>query len=62
MDIKQAIAKAIDRHDLSGEEMTAVMQAIMGGLPIISFWILRRAIQRSRLAAASVMARPKTAI
>lgn len=31
MDIKQAIATAIDRHDLTGEEMTAVMQAIMGG-------------------------------
>ncbi len=31
MDIKQAIAKVIDRHDLTGEEMTAVMQAIMGG-------------------------------
>ncbi len=31
MDIKQALAKVIDRHDLTGEEMTAVMQAIMGG-------------------------------
>lgn len=31
MDIKQAIAKVIERHDLSGGEMTAVMQAIMGG-------------------------------
>lgn len=31
MDIKQAIARVIERHDLSGEEMTAVMQAIMGG-------------------------------
>jgi len=31
MDIKQAITKVIERHDLSGEEMTAVMQAIMGG-------------------------------
>jgi len=31
MYIKQAIAKVIERHDLSGEEMTAVMQAIMGG-------------------------------
>lgn len=31
MDIKRAIAKVIDRHDLSGEEMTAVMRVIMGG-------------------------------
>ena len=31
MYIKQAIAKVIERHDLSGEEMSAVMQAIMGG-------------------------------
>jgi anthranilate phosphoribosyltransferase len=31
MDIKQAIAKAIDRHELSAAEMTAVMHAIMGG-------------------------------
>jgi anthranilate phosphoribosyltransferase len=31
MDIKQIIAKVIDRHALKGEEMTAVMQAIMGG-------------------------------
>jgi anthranilate phosphoribosyltransferase len=31
MDIKQIIAKVIDRHALTGEEMTAVMQAIMGG-------------------------------
>ena len=31
MDIKQAIAKVIERHDLTGEEMTAAMQAIMGG-------------------------------
>lgn len=31
MDIKQAIANAIDRHDLTREEMIGVMQAIMGG-------------------------------
>ena len=31
MDIKLAIAKAIDRHDISGDEMTAVMRAIMTG-------------------------------
>jgi anthranilate phosphoribosyltransferase len=31
MDIKQAIAKVIERHDLTGEEMTAAMQTIMGG-------------------------------
>jgi len=31
LDIKRAIAKVIDRHDLSGEEMTAVMRVIMGG-------------------------------
>ncbi|MEA3278032.1 MAG: anthranilate phosphoribosyltransferase [Pseudomonadota bacterium] len=31
MDIRQAISKAIDRHDLTGEEMTAVMQVIMTG-------------------------------
>ncbi len=31
MDIKQAIAKVIDRHDLTHPEMTAVMQLIMTG-------------------------------
>jgi anthranilate phosphoribosyltransferase len=31
LDIKQAIARAVDRHDLIGEEMTAAMQTIMGG-------------------------------
>jgi anthranilate phosphoribosyltransferase len=31
VDLKLAIAKVIDRHDLSGEEMTSVMQAIMTG-------------------------------
>lgn len=31
MDIKDAIARVIDRHDLTGEEMTSVMQAIMTG-------------------------------
>lgn len=31
MDIKQAIARVIDRHDLSAEEMTDVMRAIMTG-------------------------------
>lgn len=31
MDIKKAIAKAIDRHDLTTEEMTSVMRAIMTG-------------------------------
>lgn len=31
MDIQQAIARVIDRHDLSGDEMTAVMRAIMTG-------------------------------
>jgi anthranilate phosphoribosyltransferase len=31
MDVKQAIAKAIDRHDLTSEEMTAVMRAVMTG-------------------------------
>jgi len=31
MDLKQMIAKAIDRHDLTSEEMTAAMRAIMGG-------------------------------
>lgn len=31
MDIKQAIARCLDRHDLTGEEMTGVMQAIMTG-------------------------------
>jgi anthranilate phosphoribosyltransferase len=31
VDIKQAIARVIDRHDLTGEEMTAVMRAIMTG-------------------------------
>ncbi len=31
MDIKQAIARVIDRHDLNGDEMTAVMRAIMTG-------------------------------
>ncbi|MCG6861197.1 MAG: anthranilate phosphoribosyltransferase [Chromatiaceae bacterium] len=31
MDIRQLIAKVIDRHDLSNGEMTDVMQAIMGG-------------------------------
>ena len=31
MDIKQAIAKIIERHDLEAEEMTDVMRAIMTG-------------------------------
>ncbi|MBK1730565.1 anthranilate phosphoribosyltransferase [Thiococcus pfennigii] len=31
MDIKQAIARCLDRHDLTGEEMMGVMQAIMTG-------------------------------
>ncbi len=31
MDIKQAIAKIIDRHDMTAEEMTGVMRAIMTG-------------------------------
>lgn len=31
MDLKHAIARVIDRHDLSREEMTSVMQAIMTG-------------------------------
>lgn len=31
MEIKQAIARCIDRHDLSSDEMTGVMQAIMAG-------------------------------
>ncbi|MGB7551375.1 MAG: hypothetical protein WBM15_07425, partial [Chromatiaceae bacterium] len=31
MDIKQAIAKVIERHDLTYPEMTAVMQLIMTG-------------------------------
>ncbi|MCB1802718.1 MAG: anthranilate phosphoribosyltransferase [Gammaproteobacteria bacterium] len=31
MDIKQAIARVIERHDLTGDEMTAVMRAIMTG-------------------------------
>jgi anthranilate phosphoribosyltransferase len=31
MDIKQAIAKTIDRHDLTSDEMTSVMRAIMTG-------------------------------
>ena len=31
MDIKRAIAKVIDRHDLTGDEMTSVMRAIMTG-------------------------------
>ena len=31
MDIKQAIARAIDHHDLSSEEMTAAMRVIMTG-------------------------------
>ena len=31
MDIKQAIARVIDRRDLNGDEMTAVMRAIMTG-------------------------------
>lgn len=31
MDIKQAIARVIDRHDLNAEEMTDVMRAIMTG-------------------------------
>jgi anthranilate phosphoribosyltransferase len=31
VEIKQAIARVIDRHDLTGEEMTAVMRAIMTG-------------------------------
>lgn len=31
MDIRQAIAKVVDRHDLSPEEMTAAMEAVMGG-------------------------------
>ena len=31
MDMKATIARVVDRHDLTGEEMTAAMQAIMGG-------------------------------
>ncbi len=31
MDIKQAIAKTIDRHELTSDEMTSVMRAIMTG-------------------------------
>jgi anthranilate phosphoribosyltransferase len=31
VDIKDAIAKVIERHDLTGEEMTSVMQTIMTG-------------------------------
>jgi anthranilate phosphoribosyltransferase len=31
MDIKLSIAKLIDRHDLTGDEMTSVMKAIMTG-------------------------------
>jgi len=31
MDIKQAIARVVDRHSLSAEEMTAVMHSIMTG-------------------------------
>ena len=31
MGIKQTIAKVVDRHDLTGEEMTAAVRAIMGG-------------------------------
>ncbi|AGA89976.1 anthranilate phosphoribosyltransferase [Thioflavicoccus mobilis 8321] len=31
MDIKQAIARCLERRDLTGEEMTSVMQAIMTG-------------------------------
>ena len=31
MDMKQAIARVIDRHDLNADEMTAVMQTIMTG-------------------------------
>lgn len=31
MSIKQTIAKVVDRHDLTGEEMTAAVRAIMGG-------------------------------
>jgi len=31
MDIQQAIARVIERHDLTGDEMTSVMQAIMTG-------------------------------
>lgn len=31
MDIQQAIARAIERHDLGGEDMTAVMEVIMSG-------------------------------
>jgi anthranilate phosphoribosyltransferase len=31
MDIQQAIARVIERHDLTGEEMTSVMHAIMTG-------------------------------
>lgn len=34
MDIKQAIARVLERKDLSADEMTSVMQTIMtGGLP-----------------------------
>ena len=31
MDIKQAIARIVDQHSLSAEEMTAVMNSIMTG-------------------------------
>lgn len=31
LDIKEAIAKVVDRHDLTGEEMTAAMRLIMTG-------------------------------
>ncbi len=31
MDMKATIARVVDRRDLTGEEMTAAMQAIMGG-------------------------------
>jgi anthranilate phosphoribosyltransferase len=31
MDIKQAIARVIDGHDLDGPDMTACMRAIMTG-------------------------------
>jgi len=31
MDMRQAIAKLVDGHDLSADEMTAAMEAVMGG-------------------------------
>ncbi len=31
MDMQQAIARVVDRHSLSAEEMTAVMRSIMTG-------------------------------